>query len=146
MNVLRNIQTEYTVKDTRSTDHSRLCKYAVLLIFYISPNNNIFIIKNKTPRSVNLIAFQNKILFSLSYIDNLIRRKYDLYKQNLAKYQLLLYEIGFKQCSRNLYSEFNYFHKSYVARGRFHCSYTLTKVFSKKANKSNISNTITRSE
>ena len=146
INVLRNILTDYTVKDTKSTDHSRLCKYAVFLIFYISPINIIFIRKIKTPKSVNLIATQNYVLANLNYIETLIRRKYELYEKNLAKYQLLLYEIGFKKCSSDLYSEYNSFHKSYVAKGRFHCSYSSTKVFSKITNKSNITNTKTRSE
>ena len=113
----------------------------MFLIFYISPENSIFITKNKTPRSERL---NNDILFGLNNIGNINRRKYDLYKQKLVQYQLLLYEVGFKQYSRYMYSEYIPFHKSYVADGRYHCSCSLTKLLTKENNKFVISTNIIR--
>ena len=106
-------------------------KYALFLIYYISPDNSIFITKNKSPRFLRL----NNILLGLNNIDNIKRRKYDLQEQKLAQYQLLLYEIGSKQYSCCMYSEFSFFHKSYVADVQYHCSYSITKLLIKENNK-----------
>lgn len=182
MHRLRTTHSEHTVKDIRATVPSRFCKYtlilifyislynsifitkiksdklkkliasqnnilftlnykcALFLIFYISPENSIFITKNKTPRSERL----NNILFGLNNIGNINRRKYDLHKQKLVQYQLLLYEVGFKQYSRYMYSEYISFHKSYMADGRYHCSCSLTKLLTKENNKFVISTNIIR--
>ena len=182
MHGLRNNQNELTVKDIRDTGPSRFCKYALILIFYISPYNSIFIIKNNNYRFKKLIASQNNILYSINYkyalfliyyispdnsifitknksprflrlnnillglnnIDNIKRRKSDLHEQKLAQYQLLLYEIGFKKYSRYMYSEYSFFHKSYVAEVQCHCSYSLTKLLIKENNKFIMASSITR--
>ena len=103
-------------------------KYALFLIFYISPENIIFITKNKTPVSERL----NNSFFGLNNISNINRRKYDLLK--LAQYQLLLYEIEFKQYSRYMYSEYISFHKSYMADEQYLCRLSLTKLIIKENN------------
>ena len=103
----------------------------LFLIYSISPDNSIIITKNKTPRSLG----SNNILLVPRNIDNTNRRKYNLHEQKLVQYQLLLYEIGFKQYSRYMYSEYNSFHKSYVAEVRHHCSCSLTKLLIKENNK-----------
>ena len=64
---LRNTHNELTAKDIRDTGPSRFCKYALILIFYISPYNSIFIIKNNNFRFKNLIASQNNILYNINY-------------------------------------------------------------------------------
>ena len=114
-------------------------KYALFLIYYISPDNSIFITKNKSPRFLRL----NNILLGLNNIDNIKRRKYDLQEQKLAQYQLLLYEIGSKQYSCCMYSEYSFFHKSYVADVQYHCSYSITKLLIKVNNKSIMASNIT---
>ena len=182
MHGLRNTHNEHTVKDIRDTGPSRFCKYALILIFYISPYNSIFNIKNNTFRFKNLIASQNNIPYNVSYkyvlfliyyispdnsifitknksprflilntillglnnIDNIKRRKYDLDEEKLAQYQLLLYEIGFKQYSCYVYSEYSFFHKSYVADVQYHCSYSITKLLIKEDNKFIMASSITR--
>ena len=112
----------------------------MFLIFYVSPENSIFITKNKTPRSERL----NNILFVLNNIGNINRRKYYLHKLKLAQYQLLLYKAGFKQYSRYMYSEYISFHKSYMADGLYHCRCSIEKLLIKENNKFIISINITR--
>ena len=113
---------------------------ALFLIYYISPDNSISITKNKSPRFLRL----NNILLGLNNIDNIKRRKYDLQEQKLAQYQLLLYEIGSKQYSCCMYSEYSFFHKSYVADVQYHCSYSITKLLIKENNKFIMASSITR--
>ena len=84
--------TGLTVKDLRSTEPSRLCNYDLVLIFYISPNICIFII------SLNINIVISNYLYKQS------RRKYDLYKRKVAKYQFMLFEVGFLGYSPNVYS------------------------------------------
>ena len=67
MQGLRNTHTGPTVKDIQATGPSRFCKYALILIFNISPYNSNYTIKNKTYSFKNLIASQNNILFMLNY-------------------------------------------------------------------------------
>ena len=182
MQGLRNTHTGPAVKDIRATGPSRFCKYTLIFIFYISPYNSNFTLKNKNYSFKNIIASQNNILFMLNYkfilvliyyispfnsifitknktprslglnnillglnnIDNTNRRKYDLNEQKLIQYKLLLYENGFKQYSRFMYSEYNFFHKLYLADVRYHCSYSFTKLLIKENNKFVMSSSITR--
>ena len=153
--------TGLSIKDKQSTDPSRLCNYALVPIFYISPIYNIFFVKNIfyispiynkfcmkniTHNSANIIVFQNIKIVSLKYIDNKTRRKYDLYMQNQAEYKLLLYIIGFGKCSPNIYSEYTFLQKFGISISWCHCNYDFSKTLSKKLNKNNISKYRTRNE
>ena len=153
--------TGLSIKDKQSTDPSRLCNYALVPIFYISPIYNIFFVKNIfyispiynkfcmkniTHSSANIIVFQNIKIVSLKYIDNKTRRKYDRYIHNQAKYKLLLYKIGFRQCSPNICSEYIFLQKFGISISWCHCNYDFSKTLSKKLNKNNISKYRTRNE
>ena len=96
--------------------------------------------------SANTIVSQNIRIVSLNYIDNKIRRKYDLYMHNQAIYKLLLYIIGLGKCSPNIYSEYIFLQKIGISIGWCHCNYDFSKTLSKKLNKNNISKYRTRNE
>ena len=149
------------LKDRRSTDPSRLCNYALVpilyispiynnfsmkKIFYISPIYSIYFMKSMTLSYANIIVSHNVKIVSLKYIDNKTRRKYDLYMQNQAKYKLLLYKIGFRQCSPNIYSEYVFLYKFSISKSWYRCNYAFFKTLSKKLNKINISKYRTRNE
>ena len=126
--------TGLTVKDLRSTEPSRLCNYDLVLIFYISPNICVFII------SLNINIVNSNYLYKQT------RRKYDLYKRKVAKYQFMLCKIGFLGYFPNVYSNDQFTRKVIIAESGYHCNYFSIKELSKKPIKNNIIKFICRNE
>ena len=133
-NIILINPTGLTVMDLRSTEPSRLCNYDLVLIFYISPNICIFII------SLNINIVISNFLYKQS------RRKYDLYKRKVAKYQFMLYKIGFLGYFPNVYSNDQFTRKVIIAESGYHCNYFSIKELLKKPIKNNITKFINRNE
>ena len=110
-NIILINPTGLTVMDLRSTEPSRLCIYDLVLIFYISPNICIFII------SLNINIVDSNYLYKQT------RRKYDLYKRKVAKYQFMLFEVGFLGYSPNVYSNDQFTRKVNIPESGCHCNY-----------------------
>ena len=77
--------TGLTVKDIQSTEPSRLCNYILVLNFYISPNNNIFIARNISHIYEHISISLNIIIVTSNFSFKQSRRKYDIYKHKMAK-------------------------------------------------------------
>ena len=133
-NIILINPTGLTVMDLRSTEPSRLCNYDLVLIFYISPNICIFII------SLNINIVNSNYLYKQT------RRKYDLYKRKVAKYQFMLYKIGFLGYFPNVYSNDQFTRKVIITESGYHCNYFSIKELLKKPIKINIIKFINRNE
>ena len=133
-NIILINPTGLTVMDLRSTEPSRLCNYDLVLIFYISPNICIFII------SLNINIVISNFLYKQS------RRKYDLYKRKVAKYQFMLFEVGFLGYSPNVYSNDQFTRKVIISESGYHCNYLSNKELLKKSIKIKVIKFINRNE